>query len=335
MRSYTKEIPAFFQLILNNPKRLTEEKLSHKDLKVIRDEFIKIYKDIPNIVDLKKYSPHFDDVLIIGDIHGDFDSVLRATKPFLDEKVKSLIFLGDYVDRGDRSLEAFIFVIILSIIWPERVILLKGNHEDLFVNQHFGFYDDLKSNLSLSDKIKVNKIYQILEDMYDHLSLMAITPRRSVCVHAGIPLLYFELADFFKIPKPHSLIERESDRTKQKTMYDIYMQVRWNDSSENTLRNPLTQAYHGFYFYSESEVMRFLDKNDYRRIVKSHEARRGGYQDLFNGKLIHIFSTEPYFDQIDTAYVLYEKKNGRSHLCNLDFEILLDLEDEIEDIVNN
>ena len=46
-----------------------------------------------------------DDLIIIGDIHGSFLDLLRILK-YVQENDNKVLFLGDYVDRGDFSLES-------------------------------------------------------------------------------------------------------------------------------------------------------------------------------------------------------------------------------------
>ena len=47
------------------------------------------------------------------------------------EKTKeaTLIFLGDYGDRGDKSAEIYYIILKLKLAFPEQVVLLRGNHE--------------------------------------------------------------------------------------------------------------------------------------------------------------------------------------------------------------
>ena len=67
----------------------------------------------------------------------------RATAPFLNGEVEGLVFLGDYVDRGPYSLVNFLFALSLFLAWPEKVILLRGNLEDIEINAIYGFFKEL------------------------------------------------------------------------------------------------------------------------------------------------------------------------------------------------
>ena len=71
---------------------------------------------------------------IIGDIHGCLD-MLKRLMDKIDWRPDSdgLIFLGDYIDRGDDSKGVIDFIIELSSI-STNVQCLMGNHERLFIS---------------------------------------------------------------------------------------------------------------------------------------------------------------------------------------------------------
>ncbi len=85
--------------------------------------------------------PPNSEVAVIGDIHGNdtrLDLSLKTLQQrgFLDESFrckpgKSIVFLGDYVDRGKNSLKVLELVMTLKMENKDQVFLIRGNHEDL------------------------------------------------------------------------------------------------------------------------------------------------------------------------------------------------------------
>ena len=67
----------------------------------------------------------------IGDVHGDIVALktLLSRLPTLDD-LDTLVFLGDYIDRGPRSKDVIDFVREVQQRAPMKVVTLRGNHED-------------------------------------------------------------------------------------------------------------------------------------------------------------------------------------------------------------
>lgn len=68
---------------------------------------------------------------VIGDVHGCYEPLLDLLK-LIDCSRGTLIFLGDYIDRGPDSKKIVSLVIQLKKELP-RVITLLGNHEAMFL----------------------------------------------------------------------------------------------------------------------------------------------------------------------------------------------------------
>ena len=323
MRPFERKIPKFIQDIILNRERYQDlpqiAPIWSAQLEEIQHNFEEIQEQIPNIVYLDQISNHFSDVLIVGDIHGDIVSLLKIIEPFLREQVDSLVFLGDYVDRGTHNLLCLLLIISLSIAWPDRVILLRGNHEDVDINQLFGFYQELEAFFPITHEFK--KVIAIINEIYNNMSLVAITPNHSICMHAGIPKNITNLRLLSQFPKPHykfsqnfiNLTKAEKDK-----VWEAVVQIRWNDPTEE-YRFPTARSYHGYFFYNKSEIIRFLKENQQHRIIKSHESLRGGFDVLFDSLLFHIFSTEPYDYRIKKAFVIHESNSTQITLRDLDF----------------
>jgi serine/threonine protein phosphatase 1 len=70
-------------------------------------------------------------IFAIGDIHGSFDRLQELMQKIpIDFTEDTLVFIGDYIDRGPGSVEVVNYLIGLKKRVPE-IIFLKGNHEDM------------------------------------------------------------------------------------------------------------------------------------------------------------------------------------------------------------
>jgi serine/threonine protein phosphatase 1 len=70
-------------------------------------------------------------IFAIGDIHGCYDRLKALVEKIpIDFSRDTLLFIGDYIDRGPHSAEVVDYLIQLKKRVKE-VIFLKGNHEDM------------------------------------------------------------------------------------------------------------------------------------------------------------------------------------------------------------
>lgn len=71
---------------------------------------------------------------VFGDIHGEFGHLQNAwTKLPALEASDTLVFLGDYLDRGHQSKEVIAWLMSLPGRTPAKVVCLRGNHEDAWL----------------------------------------------------------------------------------------------------------------------------------------------------------------------------------------------------------
>ena len=82
------------------------------------------------------------DIIIVGDIHGSFHDLLRIIN-FLQKNPSKVLFLGDYVDRGNFSLECITILFALKVMYPDSFYLIRGNHEFDSVCKQYGFYEEI------------------------------------------------------------------------------------------------------------------------------------------------------------------------------------------------
>lgn len=116
-----------------------------------------------------------DEVVFHGDFHGDIHSFIKELDD-LEEKgylqpgsfklAKDnvyLVFLGDYVDRGFYGSEVIYTLLRLKLANPDKVIMVRGNHEDASFSDMYGFAAELSSKFStLLRKEQVYRLYEFL-----------------------------------------------------------------------------------------------------------------------------------------------------------------------------
>lgn len=67
------------------------------------------------------------------------------------KKIKILV-LGDYVDRGNHSVEVVSLLFFMKCLMPNNIFLIRGNHETRKISQNYGFFMECKNKFKPKEK---------------------------------------------------------------------------------------------------------------------------------------------------------------------------------------
>ena len=118
--------------------------------------------------------------MICGDFHGQFYDLLRLFRIVGGGPPDNrFLLVGDYVDRGKQSIETLILLLVFKIKFPNKMFLLRGNHESNPITRMYGFYDECKRRYNIS-------LWREICKMFDYMPLSAVIDERILCMHGGI-----------------------------------------------------------------------------------------------------------------------------------------------------
>ena len=212
-------------------------------------------------------------VTICGDIHGQFWDLLKLFEKGKQPPETKYIFLGDYVDRGFNSVETFLLLIALKVKYPDRIYLIRGNHESRQITQIYGFYDECQRKYGTSN------VWKNCTDLFDFLTLGATIDDSVFCIHGGLSPKCSKLDDIRKI-------DRKIEVPHDGIMGDLV----WSDPDEDVKDWNASPRGAGHVF-GEPQLVEFNTINNLKYICRAHQE---GYKWMFNGGIVTVWSAPNY-----------------------------------------
>jgi serine/threonine-protein phosphatase 4 catalytic subunit len=218
----------------------------------------------------------FAPVTVCGDIHGQFYDLIELFKVGGDVPDTNYLFMGDFVDRGFYSVETFLLLLALKVRYPDRITLIRGNHESRQITQVYGFYDECLRKYG-----SVN-VWRYCTEIFDYLSLAAVIEDEVFCVHGGLS------------PSINTLDQIRKINRKQEVPHDGAMcDLLWSDPDPDSDGWGLSPRGAG-YLFGGDVVSQFNHTNKISLIARAHQLVMEGYKPLFNDQLVTVWSAPNY-----------------------------------------
>lgn len=249
----------------------------------------KILKEEPAVLQINSESKD-SDFVIVGDIHGNLESLVTIFKKHGDPSKTRYLFLGDYVDRGENSCEVIILLYAYKCLYPKNIYLIRGNHEFYDMNECYGFKEECEKRMIIKKKGKIinrgSIFFNRIVETFKELPICAILNDTIFCVHGGITDLIKNIDDLKTIEKVGTELSEKNQ---------IQAEFLWNDPDNNI--SDYDDSPRGYCrIFGEDAIKDFLTKLGFDLVIRGHQNEMEGFNWPFeeNKYVLTVFSSSDY-----------------------------------------
>ena len=278
----------------------------HESLPFTNKEIFELIKEVQPLIEkdhslIRIRSP----CKIFGNIHGAYNDLMRYFESFGnpsddnqmgDINVMQYIFLGDFCDRGLYSLEVILLLFALKIKYPDFIYLIRGHHEDIFINEKYGLGDECRDRLSDNIQNPLS-IFSNINKVFDCLPFGVLVDNNILMVHGGIGSSINTLDDIENIKRPIS-VEHNVTNKDQLHIIDLLWSEYSEDIDNIEINSERDKNKNGFIVkYGSERLNKFLAENKINLLITAHQFIKEGVTTYNNDRLLTVFSATNYMDK--------------------------------------
>ena len=204
-------------------------------------------------------------VVIVGDIHGQlYDLIAMIRKLEARREDDKILFLGDYVDRGNYGPEVVAYLYCLKIKRPNDIFLLRGNHESRDMAESFNFRQQC---LMLYDE----EIYEQCMETFDCLPVAAHVNGMYLTMHGGISP---------RLTSTHVInqFERRMEPPDETLLADLLWADPVKDKKADSVGFATNRERGISFYFGKAPLQHLLERESLRAIVRAHQVKDTGYK---------------------------------------------------------
>ncbi|KAJ9243873.1 hypothetical protein DTO169E5_2215 [Paecilomyces variotii] len=188
----------------------------------------------------------------------------------------NFVFLGDYVDRGYFSLETLTLLLCLKAKYPDKITLVRGNHESRQITQVYGFYEEC------FQKYGNASVWKACCQVFDFMTLGAIIDGKVLCVHGGLS------------PEIRTLDQvRVVARAQEIPHEGAFCDLVWSDPED--VETWAVSPRGAGWLFGDKVAEEFCHVNDLTLIARAHQLVNEGYKYHFaNQDVVTVWSAPNY-----------------------------------------
>ncbi|KAL2153417.1 hypothetical protein VTH82DRAFT_4572 [Thermothelomyces myriococcoides] len=244
------------------------KQLAESDVQRLCDKAREVLQEESNVQPVK--CP----VTVCGDIHGQFHDLMELFKIGGPNPDTNYLFMGDYVDRGYYSVETVTLLVALKIRYPQRITILRGNHESRQITQVYGFYDECLRKYGNAN------VWKYFTDLFDYLPLTALIDNQIFCLHGGLSPSIDTLDNI-----------RALDRIQEVPHEGPMCDLLWSDPDDRCGWGISPRG--AGYTFGQDISEAFNHNNGLTLIARAHQLVMEGYNWSQDRNVVTIFSALP------------------------------------------
>jgi serine/threonine-protein phosphatase 2A catalytic subunit len=214
-------------------------------------------------------------VTVCGDVHGQFHDLMELFRIGGKPPDTNYLFMGDYVDRGYFSVETVSLLMCLKVRFPDRLTILRGNHESRQITSVYGFYDECFRKYGSAE------VWKQFTDLFDYLPLAALIEKQIFCMHGGLSPAVEVLSHL--IPE-----DRVQEVPHEGPMCDLL----WSDPDDRCGWGISPRG--AGYTFGQDISEQFNHANGLTLIARAHQLVMEGYNWCHEKNVVTIFSAPNY-----------------------------------------
>ncbi|TYH14886.1 hypothetical protein ES288_A05G000500v1 [Gossypium darwinii] len=284
--------------------------LSEQEVRALCDKAKEILMDESNVQPVKI------PVTICGDIHGQFHDLAELfelegstihsyqPQPMIFQLYRffffinlldvcpdtNYLFMGDYVDRGYYSVETVTLLVALKVRYPQRITILRGNHESRQITQVYGFYDECLRKYGNANVWKSLLIYSVVLKVESEI----------FCLHGGLSPSIETLDNI-----------RNFDRVQEVPHEGPMCDLLWSDPDDRCGWGISPRG--AGYTFGQDISEQFNHTNNLKLIARAHQLVMEGYNWGHEQKVGTIFSAPNYCYRCGNMASILEVDDCKGH----------------------